>query len=130
MSWPQNVDRSQCRIDFYRGTGAGGQKRNKTSSACRITHTPTGHVASCENHRSQPKNRAEAFRRLCKVLVPIMQKAAKVDFGETRSDTTVRTYHYPRNEVKDHRTGETYPLREVMDGKLEKVHTDLAGRGV
>lgn len=127
MSWPDNVDRSQCRIDFFRGSGAGGQKRNKTSSACRITHIPTGHVASCENHRSQLHNRSEAFIKLCRVLVPLMKQAARTDTSQGTSTEVIRTYHEKRREVKDHRTGRTYPYQRVLDGSLDEIHEGMMG---
>ncbi len=127
MAWPENVDRSQLRIDFYRGSGAGGQKRNKTSNACRITHLPTRFVAQCENHRSQGANRTEAFKRLAKVLVPIMLNVAcKLQGVEKSSDLVIRTYHEPRHQVKDRRTGKIYNYEDVLNGSgLERIHDDM-----
>ena len=59
-----SVTKNDCNFDYYRGTGAGGQKRNKTSSACRCTHEPSGAVGSCEEYRSQLQNKQTAFRRM------------------------------------------------------------------
>lgn len=73
MAWPDTVRKSDLRIDYYRGSGAGGQHRNKTDSACRITHLPTGLVGQSENSKHQRQNRTLAFRRLCAKLVPLMK---------------------------------------------------------
>ena len=64
MAWPENVRKADLRVEYFRGSGKGGQKRNKTSSACRITHIPTGRTASSEATRSQTNNRADAFTKL------------------------------------------------------------------
>jgi peptide chain release factor 1 len=119
--WPQNVTKSDLRIDYYRGSGKGGQKKNKTSSACRITHIPTGISAQCEDTRSQPQNQKLAFLRLADKLVPIMKNKAKPVLVKDTS-RRVRTYHEPRNEVKDHTTGKTYSFDEFLNGKgLDKA---------
>jgi peptide chain release factor 1 len=123
MSWPESVRRDQLRIEYYRGSGKGGQKRNKTSSACRITHLPTGHVAACENHRGQTKNREEAFRRLAELLVPLMREAARVGPLRKRVEKRIRSYHEPRGEVTDHRVSdEKFSYSRVLDGDLGAVH--------
>ncbi len=124
MGWPGNVDKSQLRIEYYRGSGAGGQKRNKTSSACRITHVPTGLAATCEAGRSQSQNRATAFKKLCYKLVPLM-KAEQVK-ERYPSTERVRTYHERRGKVTDHRTEKDYPYNQVLDGDLDKLLRDLA----
>jgi len=74
MAWPNTVRKDDLRIEFYRGSGPGGQHRNKTSSACRITHKITGISAQCEDERCQHKNKKIAFRRLAAKLVPLMKK--------------------------------------------------------
>lgn len=117
--WPETVRKSDLRIEYYRGSGAGGQKKNKTSSACRLTHLPTGHVASSESGRSQTANRHDAFRKLSAVLVPLMQKAARTSAAVERCKERVRTYHEPRGTVTDHRTGRTAPYSKVLDGDIE-----------
>lgn len=63
-----SVTLKDCKVDFYRGSGKGGQKRNKTSSACRITHTASGAIGECENNRSQEQNKKEAFLRMSKTV--------------------------------------------------------------
>lgn len=78
MAWPNDVRKSDLRIDTYRGSGAGGQHRNKTDSAVRITHLPTGISAQAEDERDQSRNKKLAFRRLCNKLVPLMKSANKV----------------------------------------------------
>lgn len=131
MAWPNNVDKSQLRIDYYRGSGPGGQKKNKTSSACRITHIPTGQVASCEESRSQTKNREKAFKKLAKVLVPIMRsEEGMVSIASKELDMLekIRTYHEKRGQVTDHRTGKAYSIVDIMNGKLEELHKDLMSR--
>lgn len=126
MSWPETVRKSDLRIDFYRGSGKGGQHRNKTDSACRLTHLPTGRVAQCEEERSQHLNRAKAFRRLANQLAPMMIAAQKTEVTQKHLKT-IRTYHEQRRTVKDHRTGKVYPLGRVMDGKeLEAMQRDVA----
>ena len=125
MSWPESVDRSQLRIDYYRGSGAGGQHRNKTSSACRITHEPTGISTSCESFRQQAQNRKRAFLKLAKLLVPIMKAAlgkGQTAFVSNREQLRVRTYHEPRGTVTDHRTGVKASYAAVLDGGLEVLH--------
>lgn len=123
MSWPENVDKSQLRIDFYRGSGAGGQKRNKTSSGCRITHVPTGIATTCEAGRSQFQNRATAFSKLATKLVPLMKLEQQRE--RYSSKERIRTYHEKRGLVTDHRIGKDYNLAKVLDGDLDQLHSDF-----
>lgn len=117
--WPHDVRKSDLRIDYYRGSGKGGQKRNKTSNACRITHLPTGESASSEDGRSQTKNREDAFRKLAEKLKGRM--LPKVPEKENPQER-IRTYHQPRNQVIDHRTGEVVSYEEVLNGRgLDKL---------
>lgn len=127
MSWPQSVDRSQLRVEYFRGPGPGGQKRNKTSNACRITHEPTGLVGKATESTRQSMNRRVAFKRLCQKLLPIMVAAATEEaFPEAaRPQGRVRSYHEPRGTVKDHRTGRTYNYSAVLDGGLDEILDDL-----
>lgn len=124
MGWPHNVDRSQLRIEYYRGSGAGGQKRNKTSSACRITHVPTGVATTCEAGRSQSQNRATAFKKLAFKLMPLMRNEQQKE--RYSSTERVRTYHERRGLVTDHRTKKDYPYNQVLDGNLDEILRDLA----
>ena len=126
MAWPQTVRKNDLRIDYYRGQGPGGQHRNKTDSACRITHLPTGIVAQCEDERKQNQNRTIAFRRLCAKLVPIMKKLARPEYEHEQVTETIRTYHRVRSQVKDHRTKQTWDFDSFMKGKhLDEINADL-----
>jgi peptide chain release factor 1 len=116
MAWPQTVRKSDLRIDYYRGSGAGGQHRNKTDSACRMTHLPTGITSQCEDHKKQPQNRKEAFRRLAAKLVPIMKDLARGVQPKGRSvSDRVRSYNEPKQRVTDHRTGKKYSYTSVLN---------------
>jgi peptide chain release factor 1 len=125
MAWPKSVDRSQLRIDHYRGSGKGGQHRNKTDSACRIVHIPTGLMAQCEDERSQLQNRRQAFLRLTTKLIPLMKQAATVDV-EVNAER-VRTYNFKRNTVKDDRVpNKVYSLDKILDGDINDMLADIA----
>ena len=125
MSWPNDVSRSDLRVEFYRGSGAGGQNRNKRDTACRITHLPTGTVATAQEHRTQDRNRKAAFSRLADTLVPLMRQAARTP-AEALETRTIRTYHYKRGTVVDRRVpGVTFPLKRILDGKLWEIHKHL-----
>lgn len=122
--WPNDVTKKDLRIDYYRGSGAGGQHRNKTDSACRITHIPTGIVAQCEDQRHQDQNKKIAFQRLAQKLIPLM-KSVKKSEHENVTDT-IRTYHEKRGTVKDHRiSNKTFNLRKVLDGDLDEIIKEL-----
>lgn len=116
MTWPNTVTKKDLRIDYYRGSGKGGQHRNKTDSAVRITHIPTGLVAQSEEHKEQPKNKKQAFIRLTEKLVPIMKKAL-ISEKHTPSKEVIRTYHEPRDSVKDKRVEKTYSYTRFIEGK-------------
>jgi peptide chain release factor 1 len=121
---------AELRIDTYRASGAGGQHVNKTDSAIRITHLPTGLVAECQDDRSQHRNRAKAMAVLAARLrdKERNERAAKeaatrkglVGTGD-RSDR-IRTYNFPQGRVTDHRINLTlYRLQAVVDGDLDEV---------
>lgn len=117
------------RVDTYRGSGPGGQHRNKTDSAVRITDIETGISACCEEGRSQPDNKKIAFRKLVALLMehhyPTHQKDRAVYTDR------VRTYHEPRGTVKDDRTGISYDYEDVLKGKgLGQVIDDCIRHGV
>ena len=122
------IDEDDIRIDFYRASGAGGQHVNKTSSAVRITHQPTGIVVQCQNERSQHKNRAQAMKMLKAKLFMLEQQKrddqiAKLygDKGEIAWGSQIRSYvMQPYQMVKDHRTDyQTGNVDAVLDGDLD-----------
>ena len=125
-----SIDPADLLIDTYRASGAGGQHINKTESAIRITHLPTGMVVECQDERSQYKNKDKAMRVLRSRLLEQKQQAqqsaiaadrrAQVGTGD-RSER-IRTYNYPQGRVTDHRIGLTlYKLDAVLDGALDEL---------
>ncbi len=121
---------NDLRIDVYRSSGPGGQSVNTTDSAVRITHVPTGIVASCQNEKSQLQNREQAMRILRSRLFDAAQAAADAEASDARKSQIrtvdrserVRTYNFPENRLSDHRTGfKAYNLDQVMDGALGDV---------
>lgn len=125
-----NIDRSELQIDTFRASGAGGQHINKTNSAIRITHLPTGLVVECQDERSQHKNREKAMRVLRARLLEREQTAAAEATAEDRRrqvgsgdrSERIRTYNFPQSRVTDHRIGLTlYKLDAVMNGALDEI---------
>ena len=123
------INTSDLRIDTYRASGAGGQHVNKTDSAIRITHEPTGIVVQCQNERSQHKNKATAMKMLKARLytLKLEEQANKMKEMESNKQeigfgSQIRSYvFHPYNMVKDHRTGtETGNVQAVMDGKIDQ----------
>ena len=121
------IDPKDLRVDTYRSSGAGGQHINKTDSAVRITHLPTGIVVACQNERSQIQNRAKAMEILTSKLMELMHREHKEklsdlqgDFGQIAWGNQIRSYvFHPYTLVKDHRTGyETGNIKAVMDGEI------------
>jgi peptide chain release factor 1 len=121
---------ADLRIDTYRSSGAGGQHVNKTDSAIRITHVPTGIVVECQDERSQHKNRSRAMSLLrSRLLQAEQQKQAaqqaherKIQVGSGDRSERIRTYNYPQGRVTDHRINLTlYQLPAVMEGALDDV---------
>ena len=124
------IDPGDLQIDTYRSGGAGGQHVNKTESAIRITHIPTGLVVECQDERSQHKNRDRAMKILRTKLYEMQQQALdKERASERRSQVgsgdrseRVRTYNYPQGRVTDHRIGLTlHRLDAVLDGDLDEI---------
>jgi len=124
------IDPNEIRIDVYRSSGPGGQSVNTTDSAVRITHIPTGIVASCQNEKSQIQNREAAMRILRARLLAQAQEEAEAEAEAARRSQVrtmdrserIRTYNFPENRITDHRTGyKAYNLDHVLDGELEAV---------
>jgi protein subunit release factor A len=105
------ITKRGLRIDTYRGSGAGGQHRNKTDSCVRITHIDTGITGQCCDSRSQSENKKIAFERLCQKLVPILVNETE---NVVRSTEVVRTYNERQDRVRDHRTGKTYSYKHTI----------------
>jgi peptide chain release factor 2 len=123
------IDEEDLRVDFFRAGGAGGQHVNKTSSAVRLTHLPTGIVVQCQNERSQHQNRATAMEMLRARLKRLQEQERDREIaklygqkGEIAWGNQIRSYVLqPYTLVKDHRTGhETSKVQDVLDGDLEK----------
>ena len=124
------LDPNDLRIDTFRSSGAGGQHINKTSSAIRITHIPTGTVVECQDERSQHKNRDKAMRvlrsRLYEAEVEKQQAAIAADrksqVGTGDRPERIRTYNYPENRVSDHRIKLTlYKLDQFLNGDMDEI---------
>ena len=125
-----DIDESQVRVDTMRSGGAGGQHVNKTESAVRITHLPTGIVAECQDDRSQHRNRDKAMKVLLTRLRDMQERAAhereaahrKSLVGSGDRSERIRTYNFPQGRVTDHRINLTlYKLQSVMDGDLGEL---------
>lgn len=124
------IDSKDLRIDTYRASGAGGQHVNRTDSAVRITHIPTGVVVECQEERSQHKNKAKALKLLtAKILAAERSKQIQQE-AQTRRNLVgtgdrserIRTYNYPQSRVTDHRINLTlYKLAEIMEGNLNCI---------
>lgn len=125
--WPQSVSRKDLKIEFMRGSGKGGQNKNKRDTACRITHIPTGISVRAEEHRTQELNREAAFRRLAEKLVPLMREALVPAHHKELPEERIRTYNFDRNQVTDHRTGKKANLEDVLDGDLDALHEEIIG---
>lgn len=124
------IDNADLRIDIFRASGAGGQHVNKTDSAIRITHLPSGIVVECQDERSQHKNRARALSLLSARLLDQERKKQFEQQAETRRNLVgsgdrserIRTYNFPQGRITDHRIGLTlYKLDEVMQGDMDPV---------
>jgi len=124
------IDPSDLRIDVFRSSGPGGQSVNTTDSAVRITHIPTGLVVSCQDEKSQHKNKAKALKVLrsrlldSKIAEAEAERARerRIQVGTGDRSAKIRTYNYPQNRVTDHRIGLTlHRLEETLDGDLDEL---------
>ncbi len=129
-----SINPEEIKIDTFRSSGAGGQHVNRTESAVRITHIPTGIVIVCESERSQIQNRAIAMKILRSRLLDLRQhqenekmaSLRKEQIGTAERSEKVRTYNFPQNRVTDHRNSfTTYKLNNVMDGDLDEIVESL-----
>jgi peptide chain release factor 1 len=125
-----DINMSDVRIDTFRASGAGGQHVNKTDSAVRVTHIPTGTVVECQDGRSQHKNKAQALSVLASRILDAQQQEQQKEQASTRKELIgsgdrsqrIRTYNYPQGRITDHRINLTlYKLAEVMEGDLEAI---------
>jgi len=124
------VNKADLRVDTFRASGAGGQHINKTDSAIRLTHIPSGIVVECQDERSQHKNRARAMSLLAAKLNDQAQQAADKELSDTRRKLVgsgdrserIRTYNFAQGRVTDHRINLTvYKLAEVLNGEMDSV---------
>ena len=131
----QEINPAELKIDTFRSSGAGGQHVNKTDSAVRITHLPTGIVVECQDDRSQHRNRAQAMSVLVSRLLDRQrserqQKEAtmrKSLVGSGDRSERIRTYNFPQGRVSDHRINLTlYKIGAIMDGEMDELLGALA----
>ena len=124
------IDPNDLRIDIFRSSGPGGQSVNTTDSAVRITHLPTGMVVSCQDEKSQHKNKAKGLKILRARLMDKAQQEKQLEISEKRRNQVgtgerserIRTYNFPQGRVTDHRIGLTlYRLESVLEGDLEEI---------
>lgn len=128
------VNEGDLKIDTYRSSGAGGQHVNKTESAIRITHLPTGLVVTCQDEKSQHKNRAAAMKVLRSRLLALEQERLASERAEVRKlqvstgdrSAKIRTYNFPQGRITDHRINLTlYQLEEILAGDLSEMIEEL-----
>lgn len=129
------INKADLRIDTFRASGAGGQHVNKTDSAIRLTHIPTGVVVECQEERSQHKNRAKAMALLASRLQQAETEKHQAQQASTRKSLVgsgdrserIRTYNYPQGRITDHRINLTlYKLNEMMQGDLDELLNSLS----
>lgn len=128
------IDTNDLKVDVYRSSGPGGQSVNTTDSAVRLTHIPTGMVVTCQDEKSQHKNKAKALKVLKARLLEKKQREEQAKLTESRRSmistgdrsAKIRTYNFPQGRLTDHRIGLTlYRLNEMLDGDLDEVVQQL-----
>ena len=129
-----DINPADLRIDTYRASGAGGQHVNKTDSAVRVTHIPTGTVSECQDGRSQHKNKAQAMSILHSKLLMFEQEQQRKNTAEERKNIVgsgdrserIRTYNYPQGRITDHRINLTlYKLEHILEGNIDALIEEL-----
>jgi peptide chain release factor 1 len=124
------IDPNDLKIDRYRSTGPGGQSVNTTDSAVRITHIPTGMVVTCQDEKSQHKNKAKALKILRARLLDRLHQEQDKEIGQQRKKQVgtgdrserIRTYNFPQNRVTDHRINTNFHnLEDILDGNLFEI---------
>ena len=129
-----DINPADIKMDVFRASGAGGQHVNKTSSAVRLTHVPTGLVAECQTERSQVQNREYAMRLLKSRLYEIekekrdseLRNERKTQVGSGDRSEKIRTYNYPQGRITDHRIGMSiYQMEDFLNGNLDEMINNL-----
>jgi len=125
-----NINPDDLKMEFFHSRGAGGQNVNKVTTAVRITHLPTGIVASCQDERSQIRNRMKAMAVLRARLLDIEQRKQsesideerRIQVGSGQRAEKIRTYNFPQNRVTDHRINLSFHnLQQILDGELDEI---------
>jgi peptide chain release factor 1 len=132
-----NINPDDLKMEFFHSRGAGGQNVNKVTTAVRITHLPTGIMASCQDERSQVRNRMKAMAVLRARLLDheqqkqfeIMDKERRMQVGSGQRAEKIRTYNFPQNRVTDHRIGSSFHnLQQILDGELDEIIEALSSK--